>query len=176
MSQEKYYNLIMAYGALTGISEPIKIIDGSPICINNITCSLVYNHGTHPDHLFIYADLGAFTKKPDQNAHLALLSANTKLYLDYGICLSLSPANGNAVFCFKLPLDKLTAEDLQERLKAATEAAVTWKETYLTEGETMDIYYPDMPKSVKAPAMQKIQYGLNNLVKKLSDNKSTARA
>ncbi len=135
MSQDKYCRLILSYGALTGLEKPGRVIDGSPICVNKIPFSLIYDHKTDSDNLFIYGDLGALSESDKREFQRVLLSANLSFYADYGACLALSPTSEHATFCLSIPLDALTPEGLHERLRAAACVAQAWREQFHSAGE-----------------------------------------
>ncbi|WP_334120096.1 CesT family type III secretion system chaperone [Limnobacter sp.] len=126
MSKDNFYKLIMDYSALTGLTQPGKVIDGAPVCVDDVLFSFVYDQESNPDEIYICGDLGPLSEKLQEEDQRALLSANLDFYVDYNVCFGLSPVNGHAVICLRSRLGALTPKDLRDQLETAACIAKAW--------------------------------------------------
>ncbi|MEJ2044534.1 MAG: CesT family type III secretion system chaperone [Reinekea sp.] len=130
MSQSKFVELIQELCLTMDIAQADQVLDGSPVCINNVSFSVIHDPIQSQERLYLYGSLGIDALKDNPEAQRALLGINQDLFLEYGMCLAITPTDNKLIICHGLSMESLTAKDIIEQMKYAASIADSCKELF----------------------------------------------
>jgi hypothetical protein len=131
LNKERYIRLIEDFCRLSQLNDPLRIIDGGPVEVGDVSFSLLYSEKINPMVLLVYCEFGVPPAAREADAYRVLLQRNLTRYDgNGGPVFSLSGRTGRVLCANRLPLEHATAEQLNTLLSDMADQAQQWRADY----------------------------------------------
>jgi hypothetical protein len=128
MDRNRFANLIVGYCEHCGIKNPMDIVHGAPITVDDVLFSLVHSDPVDPRLILLVADAGDLPQRDDGAAFYPLLLQNFASAARRGPVFSISPDSGRLLLIQSEELDSLTPVLLAQRLEELAGQVRQWNE------------------------------------------------
>ena len=131
--KQKFEALVTGLCELKNLVDPAPFIQGAPMKVSGVMCSLIHNEQSNPDRFFLYVVFGYAPHGKEAQVFKALLQQNHVGFEGRGSGFCISATTGKVGHVVSIALDDATPNELASSMAYYAEKAIYWKETYFLE-------------------------------------------